>query len=71
MGSKKFKLDFSDMLVLAKQALLIGGAAAITYIIQNLDTLDLGNMGTLLVPIIAVVLDGALKLFKDNSKEEE
>jgi len=71
MGSKKFTLDLSDLGGLGKQALLIGGAAAVTYIIQNLGTLDLGSMGALLVPIIAVTLDAIIKWFKNNQKDED
>ena len=36
MGSKKFKLDISDLSNLGKNALLVGGAAAVTYVMQNL-----------------------------------
>jgi hypothetical protein len=71
MGSKKFTLDLTDFWGLAKNALLVGGAAAVTYIIQNLGQLDLGDMGALLVPVIAVALDAVVKWLKDNSKEAD
>lgn len=71
MGSKKFTLDLTDFWGLAKNALLVGGAAAVTYIMQNLGDLDLGDMGALLVPVIAVALDAVVKWLKDNSKDED
>jgi hypothetical protein len=70
MGSKKFKLDIADLWGVGKGALLVGGAAALTYVAQNLGQLDLGTYGPLVVPIIAVGLDTAIKWLKDNSKEK-
>jgi hypothetical protein len=67
-GSKKFTLDMTDVMSLVKNALLVGGAAAVTFIMQNLGSLDLGDMGALLVPVIAVVLDTVVKWFKDNTE---
>ncbi len=66
-GSKKFKLDVSDVVGVGKNALLVGGAAALAYVAQNLNTIDLG-VAALAVPVISVVLDTAIKWLKDNSK---
>lgn len=71
MGSKKFTLDLTDFWGLAKNALLVGGAATVTYIMQNLGELDLGEMGALLVPVVAVALDAVVKWFKNNQKDED
>ena len=48
----------------------MGGAAALTYVAGNLDQIDLGTLGTLFVPIVAVGLDTAIKWLKDNKNEE-
>jgi hypothetical protein len=66
--SKKFQLNQSDVSALGKNALLIGAAASLTYAVENLDTLDLGTMGILFVPIVAVALETAIKWLKDNTK---
>ena len=66
--SKKFQLNQSDVSALGKNALLIGAAASLTYAVENLDTLDLGTMGILFVPIVAVALEPAIKWLKDNTK---
>ncbi len=71
MGSKKFKLDISDLSNLGKNALLVGGAAAVTYVMQNLGELDLGDMGALVVPIIALALDTVVKWMKNNTDDKE
>ena len=70
-GSKKFKLDLTDLWSVGKNALLVGGAAMLTYVSANLGHLDLGMWGPAIVPVVAVVLDTAIKWMKDNSKKEE
>ena len=66
MGSKKFTLNWADISKIGKNAALVGGAAALTYIAGNLDQIDLGTLGTLFVPIVAVGLDTSIKWLKDN-----
>tara|TARA_R100001244_G_scaffold114395_1_gene84760 strand:- start:143 stop:349 length:207 start_codon:yes stop_codon:yes gene_type:complete len=68
MGSKKFSLNWSDFSGVLRNASLVGGAAALAYVAQNLTSLDLGSMGVLFIPIVAVALDTAIKWMKDNSK---
>ena len=70
MGSKKFTLNWADISKIGKNAALFCGAAALTYIAGNLDQIDLGTLGTLFVPIVAVGLDTAIKWLKDNKDEE-
>ena len=69
MGSAKFKLDWSDIIGVAKNAALVGGAAALTVITESLGEIDLGIYGPLFVPIVAVGLDTAIKWLKDNASE--
>ena len=70
MGSKKFTLNWADITKIGKNAALVGGAAALTYIAGNLDQIDLVSLGALFVPIVAVGLDTAIKWLKDNKDEE-
>ena len=71
MGSKKFTLNWGDLSKIGKNALLVGSAAALTYVAGNLDQIDLGSLGALFVPIVAVGLDTAIKWLKDNKDEDE
>ena len=41
MGSKKFTLNWADISKIGKNAALVGGAAALTYIAGNLYQIDL------------------------------
>ena len=70
MCSKKFTLNWADISKIGKNALLVGGAAALTYVAGSLDQIDLGTLGALFVPIVAVGLDTAIKWLKDNKNEE-
>ena len=68
MGSKRFTLNGTDVVKLLKNAGLVGGAAALTYIANNIGQLDLGVTMGLVVPIVAVALDSAIKWLKDGTK---
>ena len=68
MGSKRFTLNGTDVVKLLKNAGLVGGAAASTYIANNIGQLDLGATMGLVVPIVAVALDSAIKWLKDGTK---
>jgi hypothetical protein len=71
MGSKKFKLDLTDVWSLGKTSLFVGAAAALTFLGENLADLDLGNAGVLFVPIVAVGIDTLVKWLKDNEKTDK
>jgi hypothetical protein len=70
MGSKKFALNWGDLWGVAKNALLVGGAAALTVVAENLQVVDVGLYTPLVVPIIAVALDTAIKWMKNGEKED-
>lgn len=69
-GSPAFKMDWADLWGVGKNALLVGGAASLAVVAQNLHVLDLGMYGPLVVPIIAVGIDTAIKWMKNNSKDK-
>ena len=62
-------MNWGDIVVVAKNAALVGGAAALTVFAENLEVIDIGLYTPLFVPIIAVGLDTAIKWLKDNAKE--
>ena len=69
MGSKAFSLNTNDLVKVGKNALLVGLAAVLTYVGENMAKLDLGTAGVMLVPVVAVVIDSLVKWVKDNTKE--
>ena len=67
MASEKYALDKEDVLGLVKNAVLVGLAAILTYVGENLSSLDLGAAGIMLVPVVSVVIDTVVKWAKNNT----
>ena len=70
MGSKRFTLDVGDLWGVARSALLVGGAAALTVVAENLHIVDIGLYTPMVVPIVAVALDTAIKWLKNGDKKD-
>jgi hypothetical protein len=68
MGSKAFALNTTDLISVGKNAALVGLAALLTYVGENLTKLDLGSMTALVVPVTVVLINTVVKWAKDNSK---
>lgn len=68
--SKAFSLNNNDYVVLAKNAALVGLAASLTFVAENLSSIDLGNLGVMLVPVVAVAIDTLVKWAKNNVTTE-
>jgi len=69
--SKAFTLNTSDLVNLGKNALLVGLAAMLTYVGENVSDVDLGATGVMLVPVVSVAIDTLVKWMKNNAKKEE
>jgi hypothetical protein len=68
--SANYSLDKKDALNLVKNAVLVGLAAILTYVGENLTSLDLGANGVLLVPVVSIVIDSIVKWARGNVKQE-
>lgn len=69
-NSPSFSLNQSDLLNIAKNTALVALAAGLTYLGENLADLDLGNIGVMLVPIAAVVINTVVNWAKNNTDTE-
>jgi hypothetical protein len=69
--SKAFTLNTTDLVNLGKNALLVGLAAMLTYVGENVSDVDLGATGVMLVPVVSVAIDTLVKWMKNNAKKEE
>lgn len=67
--SPAFSLNVTDVIEISKNTALVALAAALTYLGENIGDLDLGNMGVMLVPIAAVVINTMVKWAKNNVPE--
>jgi hypothetical protein len=68
--SANYSLDKKDVLNLVKNAVLVGIAAILTYVGENLTSLDLGANGVLLVPVVSIVIDSIVKWARGNVTQE-
>ena len=62
--SLRFSLNVNDLVNLGKNALLVGAGSILTYVLENINTIDWGSTGVLLVPFVTLVLDGVVKWLK-------
>lgn len=67
-GSKSFALNTTDLIFVGKNALLVGLAAILTYVGENVTKIDLGAASALIVPVVVVLMNTVVKWAKDNSK---
>jgi len=65
-ASKQFNTD--DAAALGKNAMLVGAAAALTFIGSNLADVDFGVYTAAIVPMAMIAIDFAIKFLKDNTK---
>jgi hypothetical protein len=68
LDSKPFELNKHDVMALVKNAVLVGLAAVLTYVGQNLSSVDLGAGTALVVPVVTILIDSAVKWVRDNVK---
>lgn len=62
--SARFSLNVNDLVNLAKNAVLVGTGALLTYVMENINSVDWGTTGVLLVPVVTVLLDAVVKWIK-------
>jgi hypothetical protein len=64
--SQRYSLNVNDLVNLGKNALLVGAGSILTYVLENINTIDWGSTGVLLVPFVTLVLDGVVKWLKGS-----
>ena len=69
-GSKSFDINVVDLISVGKNALLVGVAAVLTYVGENIANVDLGNLSALVVPVVTIVINTLVKWLKDNTTKE-
>ena len=68
-NSPAFTLNVADVVEISKNTALVALAAGLTYFGENMADLDLGNVGVMLVPIAAIVINTLVKWAKNNVPE--
>ena len=68
--SKAFSLNLTDVKRVGINGLLVGLAATLTYMDGNLAEIDFGASSMVVVPIVSILLDAAVKWAKNNHLQE-
>lgn len=69
LTSKSFALDVNDIISVGKNALLVGLAAVLTYVGENITSVDLGSASALVVPVVVVLVNTMVNWVKDHTKK--
>lgn len=69
LTSKGFSMDVNDLVNVGKNALLVGLAAVLTYVGENITKVDLGAASALIVPVVVVMVNTLVNWIKDNTKK--
>lgn len=69
LTSKSFSLDVNDLVGVGKNALLVGLAAVLTYVGENITKVDLGSASALVVPVVVVLVNTLVSWVKDHTKK--
>ena len=69
VGSGPFALNTTDLISVGKNALLVGLAAVLTYVGENITKIDLGAASALVVPVVVVLINTLTKWVKDNTNK--
>lgn len=67
LTSKAFALDTNDLINVGKNAVLVGVAALLTYVGENITKIDLGGMSALVVPVVVVLVNTMVNWIKDHT----
>lgn len=70
LTSKGFAMDVNDLVNVGKNALLVGFAAVLTYVGENIAKVDLGAASALVVPVVVVLVNTLVNYIKDHTKKK-
>ena len=64
--SPKYKLNKKDGLKIAKGAGLAAGGAVVVFLVEILPNVDFGELTYMIIPIVSIILNSALKFVKNK-----
>ena len=70
LTSKGFSMDVNDIVNVGKNALLVGLAAVLTYVGENITKIDVGAASALVVPVVVVMVNTLVNWIKDHTKKK-
>lgn len=70
LTSKAYAIDMNDLIRVGQNALLVGVAAVLTYVGENVTKIDLGSMSALVVPVVVVLVNTMVSWIRDNTNSK-
>jgi hypothetical protein len=64
--SKNFNLNTSDLMIVLKNAALVGAAAALTAVVDSLGNIEMGENMVVVIPIVTMVLNTVVKFLTSS-----
>jgi hypothetical protein len=71
LTSKGFSMDLNDLVNVGKNALLVGVAAVLTYVGENMTNVDLGAASALIVPIVLIMVNTIVNWIEDHTNSKK
>jgi tellurite resistance protein TehA-like permease len=68
-SSEKYKLDKKDFWSILLVGLLVGIAAFLTYVLENIHYFNFGTSSVFIVPVITVIITSLIRWLKDFTKD--
>lgn len=66
-GSPKFNLNTNDVMEVLKNALLVGVASILTFIVDNIGNIEMGENLLIVIPMVTMALNAAVRWINDNA----
>lgn len=68
MGSGRFQVSVTDVVEVVKNGAMVALAAFITFLIQSLSNIEMGEGVLMFLPVVTIALNSILNWIKDNTK---
>ena len=72
-GSPRFKFNTEDLFNVLKNAVMVGLAAILTFIVENIGNIEMGESLLIVIPMVTMGLNAVINWINDNTfgREDE
>jgi len=66
-GSPRFKFNNTDLMDVLKNAIMVGLAAVLTFVVDNIGNIEMGENLLIVIPMVTMALNTAIRWIKDTT----
>ena len=66
-GSSRFKFNSMDLMDVLKNAIMVGLAAVLTFVVDNVGNIEMGENLLIVIPMVTMALNAAIRWIKDTT----